>query len=340
MQGTDQIKAWNEVANELNLLLTESAKSPLQERFEAVARKAEIENPWFTRKQIDTAISGIVKLLEPVKLEEWASKYSLKPTSQKTVGVIMPGNIPLAGFHDFLCVLLSGHKLHAKLSSSDKILLPFIADLFCEKIPSMKSNIEFRDQLKSIDAVIATGSNNTGRYFEYYFGKLPHIFRKNRNSAAIITGKENEFDFVLIGRDIFTYFGLGCRNVSKLYVPEGYKFDDFFAAMMTYSDVLEHNKYMNNHDYHQALYLLNQDYFLTNNFLIIIENNSLSSPVGVLHYETYVDEADLDQKLQDAKNDLQCVVRKGGSIPPGQAQFPAIDDYADGVDTMLFLTKL
>lgn len=340
MQGVDQIKAWNAVAEELNLLLSQPEESPLKEKFEIVARQAEITNPWFTRKQIDTAVSGIVKLLEPMKLSEWSSKYSLKSDHSKTVGVIMAGNIPLAGFHDFLCVLLSGNKLAAKLSGSDNILLPFITELFCNHLPEMRARIEFRDQLKGTDAVIATGSNNTGRYFEYYFGKQPHIFRKNRNSAAVITGKENEYDLMLIGRDVFTYFGMGCRNVSKLYVPEGYKFDDFFQGMLEYSDVLEHNKYMNNHDYHQALYLLNQQQFLTNNFLIIIEDKALSSPVGVLHYETYSDEADLEKKLAEVKDELQCVVRKGGDVTPGQAQFPAIDDYADGVDTLAFLTNL
>jgi hypothetical protein len=203
-----------------------------------------------------------------------------------------------------------------------------------------ESEFETADRLNDIEAIIATGSNNTGRYFEHYFAKYPHIFRKNRNSAAILTGDENEYDLLLLGRDIFTYYGLGCRNVSKLYVPVNYKFDDFFENQLAYNEVMQHTKYMNNFDYHQALYLLNMQPFLTNNFLILTESSSLASPVSVVHFEYYVDRKILDETILSLENELQCVVSKHGKIPFGQAQFPGVIDYADNIDTMAFLTSL
>ena len=341
MNRAKQIKVWAEVGEELKSLVSGNTSSRYHESFQATAKKAEQFNAWFTSSSIATAIAGIAKMLESEKLENWLSQYpeSDQATPQK-VGIIMAGNIPLAGFHDFLCVLLSGHTALIKQSSSDQFLLPFITSILFDLAPEMKSRTAMVDQLKNIDAIIATGSNNTSRYFEYYFGKLPHIFRKNRNSAAVINGKENEFDLLLLGRDIFTYFGMGCRNVSKLYVPQGYEFDEFYRGMVPYGDVLQHTKYMNNHDYHQALYLLNGEKFLTNNFLIIRNDKSLSSPVGVLNYENYTSDPDLETLLEAEKDQLQCVVRKNGGISFGQAQFPEVWDYADGVDTMKFLTAL
>lgn len=337
MQKREQLQAWNQTVEILSQLVAGQPVEHWSDEFEKVLYKSEMANPWFTRNQVITALSGIVRLLDPHALEQWMFRYPENKNTPLKVGVIMAGNIPLAGFHDFLCILTSGNKVFAKLSGSDQYLLPFIAELFFSFIPGMRPMFEITEQLKNIDAVIATGSNNTSRYFEYYFGKMPHIFRKNRNSAAVITGNENEYDFMLLGRDIFTYYGMGCRNVSKLYVPENYSFNTFFENITSYGDLLQHNKYMNNFDYHQALYLLNRQPFLTNNFLIVIENSSLSSPVGVLHYEYYKNEKHLDELLENVKNEVQCLVSKKGPVLPGQAQFPAIDDYADGVDTMQFL---
>lgn len=341
MSRAEQIKVWAEVGNELKALASDNRESVFREAFEKAMMQAEQANAWFTPESVKTALSGISKMLEPSVLEKWLSNYpEKKQAAPGKVGIIMAGNIPLAGFHDFLCVLLSGNTAVVKQSSSDRFLLPFIAEILFHYGPDLRSQLVIADQLKNIDAIIATGSNNTSRYFEYYFGKLPHIFRKNRNSAAVITGAENEYDLLLLGRDIFTYFGMGCRNVSKLYIPENYSFNEMFQSFIPYGDLIKHTRYMNNHDYHQALYLLNNENFLTNNFLIIRQDPSLSSPVGVLHYEIYTSEKELEQKLDLEKDQLQCVVRKNSPVSFGQAQFPEVWDYADGVDTMKFLTEL
>jgi len=279
-------------------------------------------------------------MVAPLHLAEKIRQFACGTHQPVNVGIIMAGNIPLAGFHDFLSVLVSGNRVIAKMSGSDSHLLPFITRILFSFAPGLAGNFGISEQMKNVDAIIATGSNNTSRYFEYYFSKIPHIFRKNRNSAAVLTGDENEFDFLLLGRDIFTYFGMGCRNVSKLYVPENYNFNNFFESITSYGHVMNHNKYMNNFDYHQALYLLNRQPFLTNNFVIVKEEESLSSPVGVLHYEYYSNEKQLESKLAAVKDELQCVVSKKGPVFPGQAQLPAIDDYADGIDTMSFLSAL
>jgi len=341
MTRAEQIKVWGTLGTELKCLNGETEKSKYAEAWQIVASQAEQANSWFTGASLTTALLGISRMLETEQLEKWLSNYPEAGTDTgKKIGIIMAGNIPLAGFHDFMCVLLSGHTAVVKQSSSDRFLLPFIASILFDIEPKLKSQLVIADQLKEIDAIIATGSNNTARYFEYYFGKLPHIFRKNRNSAAVITGKENEYDFLLLGRDIFTYFGLGCRNVSKLYVPEGYRFDDLYAGLVEYGSLMQYSRYMNNHDYHQALFLLNNEEFLTNNFLIIRKEKSLSSPVGVLHYENYSNTEELNRVLDQQKELLQCVVRKNSAVSFGQAQFPNVWDYADGVDTMKFLSVL
>jgi len=339
MNRSQQLSAWNSTQEVLLQLTSGEKGSPWHEEYENVIHLADINNPWFTRKQVENAFQGAIKLLDPVKLASWVEKYPLIESPVK-VGVIMAGNIPMAGFHDFLSVLLSGNQLNAKLSTSDRYLIPFVAKILFSFAPVLKDKFVIADQLKDVEAVIATGSNNTSRYFEYYFSKIPHIFRKNRNSAAVLTGKENEFDLLLYGRDIFTYFGLGCRNVSKFYVPENYNFDELFNSFLQYDDVMQHSKYMNNFDYNQAVYLMNRQPFLTNNFVIIIENDSLASPVSVLHFEYYKNDVELQQKLNSVKDELQCVVSKSGSVLPGQTQNPAITDYADNVDTMAFLTSL
>ncbi len=340
MHRKEYLAAWKSTGEIIKQLLDGSAPEKWSGEFESVMREAEMANPWFTSKQVITAMEGISRLLDSMILEKWSARYPEKIQDSRKVGVIMAGNIPLAGFHDFLCVLLSGYNIHAKLSSSDPVLLPFISKIYFSFMPEAKTRVAFVSHLREIDAVIATGSNNTSRYFEYYFGKIPHVFRRNRNSAAVISGSENEYDFLLLGRDIFTYYGLGCRNVSKLFVPAGYDFGEFFHNMTGFDDVMQHNKYMNNFDYHQALFLMNRQPFLTNNFLILTENLMLASPVSVLHYEFYNDEKELQQRLIDLEPELQCVVSKKGPILPGNSQLPAVDDYADGVDTMEFLQSL
>lgn len=340
MKRAEQIEVWEKIGMELKALADGDGKSAFTGEYEKATRQAEQTNAWFTRKNVDMAVSGISKMLGNAELEKWLSDYPETSKQPLRVGIIMAGNIPLAGFHDLLCVLLSGHIAVVKQSSSDKHLLPLITGMLFQELPELKDRIVFADKLNEVDAVIATGSNNTARYFEYYFSKKPHIFRKNRNSVAVITGNENEYDLILLGRDIFSYFGLGCRNVSKLYVPDGYQFDTLYQSLVEYADVMQHSKYMNNHDYHQALYLLNSEKFLTNNFLIIREDKSLSSPVGVLNYETYRSESSLGEMLESDKDKLQCIVRKSTAVSFGQAQFPDVWDYADGVDTMRFLMSL
>lgn len=335
------IDAWKKVSDELRMILEKPESSSFSDRWMQVCRIAEAENPWFTSSQINTALEGICTILDSQRLSEFVKHYDFEPNKTvRDVGVIMAGNIPAAGFHDLLCVSLSGNHLSAKLSSSDRTLLPFLHHVLDMKAPATAAKIKFVENLKHVDAVIATGSDNSARYFEYYFGNKPHIFRRNRNSAAILTGNENEYDLILLGKDVFTYFGLGCRSVSKFYVPEGYVFDGFYESILEFKEVMQHTRYMNNHDYHQALFLMNQEPFLTNNFLIIKNDDRLSSPVGVLYYETYKSLEDVQNKTAALSEKIQCVVMKGGDIPLGRAQFPAIDDFADGVNTMDFLLKL
>lgn len=335
------IDAWHRVAKELRMILEKPESSTFSDQWMHVCRKAEAENPWFTQQQISTALEGICRILDAEQLSDFYKKYvGDGQSAPRDVGVIMAGNIPAAGFHDMLCVSLSGHRLSAKLSTSDRSLLPFLHHILETHTPGVADKIKFVDNLKKVDAVIATGSDNSARYFEYYFSSKPHIFRRNRNSVAILTGEENEFDLILLGKDLFTYFGLGCRSVSKIYVPAGYDFKMLYESLMEFKDVMQHTKYMNNHDYHQALYLLNQEPFLTNNFLIIKKDERLASPVGVLYYEHYENIQQAIDKTRTIADHIQCVVMKGSAIPPGKAQFPAINDFADGVDTMQFLTEL
>ena len=346
MELQERIKAFVRLGK---VIAEELKKKPAVDSWQSAVTKAYQQKQWFTPDSIKLALSNISSLLTEEKLNNWLGKYELnKNQKPKNIGVIMAGNIPLVGFHDALCVLMSGNNLVAKLSKDDAVLLPFLMDLLIAIEPSFKPQIQFVERLEKPDAVIATGSNNSARYFEYYFGKYPHIIRKNRNSAAIITGDETADELIKSGEDIFTYFGLGCRNVSKLYVPEGYDFEPFYKAIESFSTVMEHNKYMNNYDYNHAVYLLNKEPFLTNNFLIIRESAALASPVSVLNYEYYNDLKDLERKLKEREDHLQCVTVAGNpwknisikTIPFGTSQNPSLHDYADGIDTMKFLVTL
>jgi hypothetical protein len=299
-------------------------------------QKAYQKNPWFTPDNIQKSCKAIGSWLNKPDLEKWISAYNLTGVNPKNVGVIMAGNIPLVGFHDFLCVLMSAHSISVKCSSDDEVLLPAIAEWMINDEPEWKEKIRFVERLEKPDAVIATGSNNSSRYFEYYFGKYPNIIRKNRNSVAVLKGDESKGELENLGSDIFSYFGLGCRNVSKLYIQEGYSFDAFFQAMEKYAEVRHHNKYINNHDYHSAIFLLNKVTFLTNNFLILREHEALATPVSVIHYEYYNDEKDLHDKLKQHAGQIQCIAGKD-FIPFGKTQQPGLTDYADGVDVMKWL---
>ncbi|MDQ3048424.1 MAG: acyl-CoA reductase [Bacteroidota bacterium] len=307
-----------------------------------------IHNPWFTEENICFAMEGISSNLSNANLNAWIKRYTPLPEKEnlKQVLVIMAGNVPMVGFHDFLCVLVSGNRFLGKLSSDDKFLLPFISRILIQIEPGFKDRITFSEgRVKGMDAVIATGSNNTARYFEYYFGKYPGIIRKNRNSVAVLTGNEKISDLRALGNDIFQYFGLGCRNVSKLFVPEGYKFDTFYESVYDFSNVINNNKYGNNYDYNRTVYLMSSDpTLLDNNFLLLRQDIGYSSPIGVLFYEFYKDVNELTKRLKSEEDQIQCIVSSSsaikGAIPFGDAQCPGLSDYADGVDTMRFLSGL
>ncbi len=337
MQLNQRINAFVELGKFLGKIESEN-------EFESILRKAEAENGWFTQENIKFALKSWGDALSKENLQRWISKYKIEDIEPKTVAIIMAGNIPLVGFHDFLSVLISGNKVLAKLSSNDKTLLPFLSEYLISVEPEFKNYIEFTDgKLENFDAVIATGSNNTARYFEYYFGKYPNIIRKNRNSAAILTGNETEEELKNLADDIFTYFGLGCRNVSKLYIPENYDFEAFFKGMFSWKEIIHNHKYINNYDYNKAVYLMDSFPLLDNEFMLLKEDTAFSSPISVVFYEKYNSLEDLSKELEEQSENIQCVVSKAGinnEIPFGKAQNPELWDYADGIDTVEFLLKL
>ncbi|MBD3581489.1 acyl-CoA reductase [Flavobacterium selenitireducens] len=315
--------------------------------FDAFADLIELSqshNGWYTPEQVRFAAASWAESLTDTNLSKWLSNYDLPDVQPKTVGLILAGNIPLVGFHDFLSVLLSGHKALVKLSSNDQKLLPFLAKYLVSVSPALSGFIEFTDgKLEGFDAVIATGSNNTARYFEYYFKDKPSIIRKNRNSVAVLTGSESKQQLEALGEDIFRYFGLGCRNVSKLFVPRGYDFTPFFEAMFAQQDVIKYEKYANNYDYNKAVFLMSNFKLLDNGFLTIKEDSSYASPISSVFYEFYDDVSDVVKKLNQDADQIQCVVSAGltdDSVAFGQTQKPNLGDYADNVDTMDFLIAL
>ena len=303
-----------------------------------------ISNPWFTKNNVNVALEGLGNFLDPDKLEKWSASYEYESTRPKNVGIVMAGNIPLVGFHDFVCVLASGHTVNGKLSSQDAVLLPFLVKKLVEINPKFEDRIVFKEQLKGIDAVIATGSDNTARYFNYYFSKIPNIIRKNRSSCTILTGNEGEAEYALLGNDMFQYFGLGCRNVSKLYVPKDFDFVRLIDAVGDQQNALEHYKYKNNYDYNKSIYLVNKVDHLDSGYFLVTENEALVSPISVLYYEYFEDQTDLTKKIEQNRDQIQCIVSKDanflGSVAFGEAQKPELEDYADDVDTMAFLSKL
>lgn len=308
------------------------------------AQAAMSRNNWFTQENVSSALNGIIQMLEEQYLREWLYPYHLKQVTPKKVGVVMAGNIPMVGFHDFLAVLLSGHYLQAKLSNDDEPLMKRLADMLVGVEPAFANQFEFVHLLKEADAIIATGSDNTARYFEYYFAKRPHIIRKNRSSIGILTGHEEKDDLQALGEDIFRYYGLGCRNVSKVFVPEGYTFDKFFEANQHRSNVIDHHKYHNNYDYNKSILLVNRVPHFDNGFLLVQQSEGLVSPISVLFYDTFRSLPGLRQRIEAVKDRTQVVVSAHGwlegSIPFGEAQRPMVWDYADGVDTLDFLQKL
>lgn len=320
--------------------------------FKKNLERAYRQNPWFIEAHVLQALSALAESLEETRMDKWLDNYQddlYKSNSQRKIAVILAGNIPAVGFHDFMCVLISGHFFLGKLSSQDNVLLPMLSDLLTEIEPRFCSRIELTEgMLKDFDAVIATGSNNTARYFEYYFGKYPNIIRKNRSGVAILDGDENNEQIAALGKDVFLYFGLGCRNVSKLFVPSGYGFEMMLDAFQKFSYVAEHNKYMNNYDYFKSIYLINKEDFFDNGFILIKRDTRMSSPVSVLFFENYETSDEVFDHINLHADQIQCVVGdkkyQADTTPPlvdfGQGQSPELWDYADNVDTLKFLISL
>jgi len=308
--------------------------------FKDVITKAQSKNPWFTDANIKVNLTYWSKKLTKHNLNKWLSKYNLNNTSRKNIAIIMAGNIPLVGFHDFICVFLSGHNSIIKLSNNDSCIIPFLTDLM--KLPSER--IVYSDSfLKDYDGVIATGSDNTSRYFDYYFKNKRSIIRKNRNSIAILNGEESDDDLKSLSQDIFTYFGLGCRNVSKLYVPKNYNFDLFFNSIFCYKELINNHKYANNYDYNKAIYLMSEYKFLDNGFFIVKEGNEMHSPISTINFEYYDNVSILKEKIYLEDDNIQCIVSNiefKGKVNFGETQNPSLNQYADNIDVMRFLLTI
>lgn len=301
-------------------------------------------NTWFTKENLLFATESWSKALTKENIQQWIANANLGENDSKQVAVIMAGNIPLVGFHDFVSVLIAGHSVLVKQSSNDKHLLPFLAKYLEYVQPELKGKITFTEQkLTDFDAVIATGSNNTARYFEFYFKDKPSIIRKSRNSVAVLTGNETPQDLENLSNDVFCYFGLGCRSVSKLYVPKNYNFDAFFTGMYNKQEIINNAKYANNYDYNKAVYLMSEFDILENGFLMIKEDESYASPIASVFYEYYDNIEDLKVKLKQDKEKIQCVVARNftaNEIAFGETQNPQLWDYADGINTLEFLSKI
>ena len=315
-------------------------KNPVS--LQEIVNKTFIYNTWFTIDNINQALQNIaIEFLNKEKLENWISGYGSKITihDTKTIAIVAAGNIPMVAFHDILCVLISGNKLQLKLSEKDQYLLPFLLEQLINIEPDFNELISIQFKLEKFDAIIATGSNNTAKHFAYYFGKYKNIIRRNRNSVAILTGEETKEDIENLGHDIFDYFGLGCRNVSKIFVPEKYDLYSLKDGLSKHIGVNQHNQYMNNLDYQRTLYLMNQTPLIDIDFINIVENNSLHSPISCLHVERYKTLEDVKKNIAEQTENIQCVVGKG-YLEFGKSQQPGLSDYADNVDTMEFILNL
>jgi len=314
-------------------------------KLEAIFQQAYIKNQWFTPVNVHMAWQSYIDMLQN-DMDEWLSRYDFAGDRKSlNIGIVMAGNIPMVGLHDLICVLSCGHKALVKLSSNDEVLISFIIALLKDISPELYANVSFVEKLENYDAVIATGSNNTATHFEYYFKEVPHIIRRNRNGVAIIYSDETIEDIAKLGHDIFDYFGMGCRNVSKIYLPEGYDIKYLYEPIEQYSDIVNHNKYANNYTYQRAIHLMNLVPIYDNNFLLLKQHEQIASPIGTCHYEYYTDLQKLESELTEKQNEIQCIISTKPlshlpSFKPGQAQNPKPWDYADGVDTIGWLLGL
>ncbi|WP_394666557.1 acyl-CoA reductase [uncultured Chryseobacterium sp.] len=310
--------------------------------FELLLKRSEIENPWFTIENQKFALKQWTDLLTEENITDWLKEYQISKTT-KRVGLILAGNIPLVGFHDVISVVLSNHIPVIKLSSKDKYMIPFLLKKWNE-FSEGNVSFEFVEKLENFDAVIATGSNNTARYLEYYFKNHLNIIRKNRTSIAVLKGDETEEELKLLAEDIFRYFGLGCRNVTRLFIPQDFVLDRLFESFLDFQEIINHNKYANNYDYNRAVYLLNQDKFWDNNFVMLKEDEKLFSPLSVINFSRYSSLDEVKSFIAENEENIQCVVAKEelglDSVTFGEAQHPGLNTYADNVDTMKFLSVI
>lgn len=315
------------------------------EALKAAKVQARLQNAWFSDQWMDYALKGVAdSYLNKENLTTWTAGYPIEKANKQKVGLVLAGNIPLVGIHDMLCAYVVGHTISVKLSSKDTVLMSHIIDKLKEFDPS--ANINVVGRLEEFDAVIATGSGNTSLYFKQYFGKVPHIIRKNRNAIAILDGSETEEDLINLGMDVFAYFGLGCRNISKLYVPEGYDMTPLIETLHErYKDLILHHKYKNNFDYNYALFMLNKEEFLMSGSMLFRKSSDIASRIASINYENYSDIEKLTADLRQNEEKIQCISTNMDlgnlkTVGIGEAQKPSLTDYADGVDTMEFLTEL
>ena len=337
--------------SELGTLFKENVDKKENKKFpewNTVLEKTLIEshsyNSWFTIDNLKLSLKNWSNSLQENIISDWLSKYNIEDKSSKKIAIIMAGNIPAVGFHDLLCSLLLNFDCIVKLSSEDKLLIPFIVKFLESRNEKLKNKVTFEsEKLKDFDGVIATGNNNSHRYFDYYFSKYPNLLRKTRHSIAVLDGKESDNDLSELSNDIFNYFGLGCRSVSKVFIPYGYDLDLLFNAFFRHKEVVNHNKYVNNFDYNKAVYLMSKEKFIENGFIILKEESKLGSPIGCLFYEFYNDKKEITKLINNNSDSIQCVVSNinfNTNIKFGQTQCPNINDYADNNDTIKFLLKI
>lgn len=319
------------------------SKDAKNQNLQQAIEKSRTHNAWFTHENTLTALQAWGNLLQHDHLQSWLSEYQLDKNFDAAVGIVMAGNLPLVGFHDLLCVLISGHRASIKMSSKDRFLIPELLNMMTNHLPEWNNKVTVcDDQLKGYDKVIATGSNNSSRYFEYYFRKVPHVLRKNRSSLAVLSGNESEEELKGLVKDVSLYFGLGCRSVSKILVPKDYDFDILFNALYDIKDLIHHHSYANNYDYNRAVFLMSEDNILDNGFMLVKQDDRLSSPIGCLYFDYYENFEQVKSYVNQRSDEIQCIVSHMDgldSVPFGSAQFPKLDDYADGVDTLSFLLK-
>jgi len=310
--------------------------------FRSLIQSAYNQNKWFTEENIIYSTNQLRNsFFNEEKLNEWLSDYDFRSLSKKTVGLVLSGNIPYVGIHDVLCTYLSGHTSLVKLSSKDEILMKYLVHSLYSIDIEVKDSLKIVDRLESFDAVIATGSNNSARYFNSYFKSYPNIIRKNRNGVAVLNGQETEEEIIALGNDMFRYFGLGCRNITKLFLPSGYDIPSLINHLQFYNQIKDHHKFKNNFDYQYSIHLLNQIEHYNGEFFILRENEEILSPISVFNYSFYKNEEELESSLTEKNDEIQCIVGNGkGYIPFGQAQNPVLSEYADGIDTIEFLLSL